>query len=142
MGGNIGQTTEALSARTADPGDAKVGKVDGSRIVIAQGPGFIDQYMTEFIQPRRFDTAQLVVSALLQASSQDARDALTDPSTRQEMAKLIAMAGYAVADELMLGEKESLKLTVGRYWQAYLDRDKETDAIIESLIEESHDYSL
>lgn len=134
----IGKTTEALSVRTAEPGDDGVRELPGSRLVIAQGPGFLDRFMADLVMPRRVDTAQLALSAMLQ--NQHIVDA--------EDIRVLVKSAWAIADEFVLQEESSLREKIGdrtpldRYWEMYLNRDKSTSDLLDTLVEESHDYHL
>jgi len=123
------------SAETLKPtrlGDDEVGEVPGSRLVIAKGPKFLDEYMTQFIMPRRFDTAQLALSAMIQSGQW-----WPNEGTSQ-----MAEAAFKFADALLLAERPTCDAAIDQYWERYMTRDSKTGEVMDRLVEESKDYSL
>lgn len=129
----MNKTTEALN--TDNLGDAEVGEVPGSRLVIAKGPKFLDEYMAQFVMPRRWDTAQMVLAQLIRNTG---RSRGFTQVTMAEMAK----QAYAFADEMMLNEAPSVNESLPRYWERYLTRQGDADRAMEAMAEEMKDYSL
>lgn len=125
----MNKTTEALHTKVTGP----EGVVDmpGGKIVAIKGPKFLE-YVTDYIMPRRFDTAQLALSALLQSNG---------PIRELEIPQLVKDS-YELADEMMLNERVTLDSVMDRYWEAYMTREDKTEDVMRSLVEESKDYSL
>jgi len=123
----MNKTTEALHAKVT--GDVGIASLPGSKIVAVKGPKFIE-FVTDYVMPRRFDTAQLALSALLQRVDD-----------QKAIEPLVGLA-YELADEMMLQERQTLDGVMDKYWEAYMTRQEKTDAVMQTLVEESGDYSL
>ena len=121
------KTTEALHTKVTGPDG--VAEMPGGKIVAIKGPKFLE-YVTDYVMPRRFDTAQLALSAMIQSGEYP------------RSSKQLVDQAYKLADEMMLNERVTLDSVMDKYWEAYMTREDKTEDVMRTLVEESKDYSL
>ena len=108
-------------------------RVEGDRLenglYVARGPEFYERFLAQFVMPRRFETAQMVVAQIL-GSKRDC-----DPDD-------LAHFAFKFADALILAERETLDAAMGDYWDLYLSHKKSVDEVMRHVQDMHQDYSL
>jgi hypothetical protein len=126
----MNRTTEALHTKVTGPNGVKD---IGGRVVAVQGPEFLNKYMTNMILPRRQELVTMIIASEIQHDGM--------PVGRDVVAMMIGQA-YHIADEILLAERETLDGVIDKYWEVFMNRNKRTEEVMNTLVEESQDYSL
>ena len=121
-------TSEPLKL-TGTPDEDNVQKLD-SGIYMVKGPEFHERFMANYAMPKRSETAMMVLASHIQRYGID-----------REPYDLAKMA-WDVADAFVLAERSTLDDRMKEYWGLYIQSNKQTDEVIDALIDSHQDYSL
>jgi hypothetical protein len=116
-----------MSNGTTPPGE-EVQKLN-SGVFLVKGPEFHEKFMAAFAMPRRSETAMMVLASHIQRYGID--------RTNEAMAKM----AWDMADAFVLAERATLDKRMAEYWDLYMASNKQTDEVIDALIDSHQDYS-
>jgi hypothetical protein len=107
-----------------------------NQILVVKGPAFIEDFMGA-MSSARGDIAQMVLASMVQKGEVDLGMMETP-----ELAKRSCMAAFALADEFVFAQFESLNPVMSRYWDLFMARSQSSEEVLADFVEKAKDYSL
>jgi len=121
-------TTEALKADPTKLGKSNVSQLN-SGVFMIKGPEFHERFMANYIMPRRFECASMVMASHIQRFGVD-----MDPDD-------LVLLAWKIADAFVLAERSTLDKRMSQYFDLYMEHNKQTEDVINALIDSQQDYS-